>query len=167
MIQNQRQYKVTGGQIAKLQGALAASRRAKGRMHPRVYEAMIAGIEGEIEKLRAQLREFEELQQARVLRLGSAEELGRILIKGRVARGYTQKDLADAVKLKPQQIQKYEATEYRSASLKRVLEVMRALEVDIDTEIHLKPAAPGAKRRRRGGSPARKTSRRRATGASR
>jgi len=158
MIQNQRQYKVTRGQIAKLQDALAASRRARGRMRPRVYQAMIAGIEGEMDKLRAQLREFEELQQAGVLKLGSAEELGQILIKGRVARGYTQKDLADALKVKPQQIQKYEATEYRSASLKRILEVMRALDVDIQTEILLAGKGgstgrhPRAAQRKRGAS---------------
>lgn len=167
MIQNQRQYNVTRGQIAKLEGALEASRRTQGRMDPRIYEAMIAGIESQIEELRQELLAYEELSQAARLYLGSAEDIGPILIKARVARRMTQKDLADAVKLKPQQIQKYEATEYRSASLKRVLDVMRALDVEIQTEIQLRPAAPGAKRRRNARSPARKTSRRRATGASR
>ena len=163
MIQNQRQYKVTRGQIAKLQGALAASRQAEGRMHPRVYEAMITGIEGEIQKLRGQLREFDELQSAAVLRLGSAEEIGPILIKARVARGMTQKDLAEAIKIQPQQIQKYEATEYRSASLKRVLEIMRALDVDIQADVLLtcpRAAAEPTKTRARGG----RAKRRRAAG---
>ena len=163
MIQNQRQYNVTKGQIAKLEGALEASRGAAGRMDPRIYEAMIAGIESQIEELRQQLVAYEELVQAASLHLGSAEEIGPILIKARVARGMTQKDLAEAIKIQPQQIQKYEATEYRSASLKRVLEIMRALDVDIQADVLLtcpRAAAEPTKTRARGG----RAKRRRAAG---
>ena len=48
MILNQRQYRVTKGQISKLNEALNAARSTKEKMAPRVYDAMIAGVESQI-----------------------------------------------------------------------------------------------------------------------
>ena len=137
MIQNRRQYSVTRGQISKLEGALEAACGLRDRMAPRVYEAMVAGIESQIQELRDQLQEYDELERAAVLHLHSAEDLPEILIKARVARGYTQKELANKLRIKPQQIQRYESTGYRGASLGRVLEVMKALELDLKADIPL------------------------------
>lgn len=138
MIQNERQYNVTKGQISKLEGALAVAREKKGRISPRVYEAMVAGLGSQIEDLRRELAEYDRLRRARALHLRSREDLPRVLVQARVARGLTQKDLARKLHLRPQQIQKYEATAYRSASLRRILEVMRALDLDIEATIPLK-----------------------------
>ena len=138
MIQNQRQYNVTKGQVSKLESALRVSREAKAEMDPRIYAAMISGIESQIAELHRELSAYDELKEATSFQLRSAEELGEVLIKARVARGYTQKDLADAIKVKPQQIQRYEATGYRSASLKRIGEVIEALRLDLQAEIPLK-----------------------------
>ena len=140
MIQNERQRYATLVQIERLKGALEASRRAKGKMDDRIYRAMIAGIEGMIEEMRQELREYEELQHAGSLHLGTADELPQVLIKTRIARGYTQEQLAERLGLAPQQIQRYEATGYRSASLKRLLAVMRALDLDFEADIPLRPA---------------------------
>lgn len=138
MIQNQRQYKVTKGQIAKLEGALKASVKLSEKTDPRVYRAMIGGIEWEINRLQQQLHEFEELKETSDLVMHSVEDLPQILVKARIARGYTQKELAERVNIKPQQIQKYEITGYRSASWKRILEVMDKLGLDFEAHVPLK-----------------------------
>lgn len=138
MIQNQRQYNVTKGQISRLRDALAAARRTSEKMDSRVYKAMIAGIESQIRELTEGIQEYEALAKTHSLSLCSVEELPDILIKSRVARGYTQKDLANRVNIKPQLIQKYETTKYRSASWKRILQIMRALGIDFQTVIPLK-----------------------------
>ena len=140
MIQNEREVFATKAQIARLEGALATSRKAEGKMHPKIYRAMIVGIEGMIEEMRQELREYEELQQAASLHMEGAEELPQALIKARIARGYTQEQLAERLGLAPQQIQRYEATQYRSASLKRLLEIMRALDFHLEADIPLRPA---------------------------
>ena len=129
MIQNERQYKVTKGQIAKLDAALKSSRGLSEKMDPRVYQAMIGGIEWEINRLQQQLHDFEELKETSSLYMHSVEDLPQILVKARIARGYTQKELAERLNIKPQQIQMYESTAYRSASWKRILEVLDALDM--------------------------------------
>ena len=137
MIRNQRQYNVTKGQVVKLESALDLSEKTRAKMDRRVHKAMVAGLKSQIQDLQNELEEYEELKQATTFHLSSPDELPQVLIKARVAKGYSQKDLAEKLNLKPQQIQKYEATEYSSASLNRILSVMDALELELDGEVHL------------------------------
>jgi len=52
-------------------------------------------------------------------------------VRARIARGLSQTDLATQLNIKPQQVQRYEATNYMSASLARLIEVAAALDVKI------------------------------------
>jgi DNA-binding XRE family transcriptional regulator len=137
MILNDRQYTVTNAQIARLKAALAASRDRKGKMDSQVYQSMLAGIESQIDELQKDLLQYEKLKTITKFHLTSPKEFGITLIKCRIALGLTQKDLADRMKLKPQQIQKYEETFYASASLKRIIDVTDALGMEIDAELSL------------------------------
>ena len=74
------------------------------------------------------LEEYEALtsnssNQPMVLTLHSLGELPTALIKARIATKLSQKALAERLGLKEQQIQRYEATEYASANLSRIIEV--------------------------------------------
>ena len=141
MIQNKRQYNVTKKQIETLSEALKAALRDKEGMDPRLYEAMVAGLRSQIDDLRQEIREFEELQNASLLHMRSSGDFASVLIRGRVARGLTQNELAKKLNLRPQQIQKYEATQYRGASLKRILDILCALDLDFQADIPLKKPA--------------------------
>jgi HTH-type transcriptional regulator/antitoxin HigA len=70
-------------------------------------------------------------QPAPMLELHSLSELPDLLIKARIARGYTQAELARRLKLKSQQIQRYEATRYRSVNFECLLKIAQALDVDL------------------------------------
>lgn len=94
--------------------------------------------------LRAELVEYERLAQGEVSTFEAATlgELATLLIKARIARGWTQRRLAEALDVAEQQIQRYEATQYRSASLARICDVADALATDITETLHLRdPAA--------------------------
>ena len=64
------------------------------------------------------------------MRLSAVGEIPRMLIKARIAKGLSQKELAERLGLKEQQIQRYEATEYATASLARIREVAAVYEVE-------------------------------------
>ena len=57
--------------------------------------------------------------------------LATLLVKARIARGWTQRRLAEALGVAEQQIQRYESTDYRSASLARICDVADALGVAV------------------------------------
>jgi ribosome-binding protein aMBF1 (putative translation factor) len=87
------------------------------------------------------MREYEALRSGkrRSLALESIEELPKTLIQARIAAGLSQEELAAKLGLKPQQIQRYEATNYQGASLERVNAVVRVLGLKLrrGTELRL------------------------------
>jgi transcriptional regulator with XRE-family HTH domain/Zn-dependent peptidase ImmA (M78 family) len=66
--------------------------------------------------------------------LKSFEEIPKALIRARISLGLSQKDLAERMGLKEQQIQRYEADEYRAASLARVREFISQLNIKISKQ---------------------------------
>jgi len=145
MIKNERQYRITNAQVVKLERALdLLTKGLTGgeHMHPLLQKAQEDALRSQVADLHAQLREYDALRSRKrtVLELASFEELPRALIQARIAAGISQRELGERLGLKEQQIQRYEATEYASASLARVTEVVRALGIKVREDIFL----PGA-----------------------
>jgi ribosome-binding protein aMBF1 (putative translation factor) len=132
VIRNEHQYRVTGGQLKRLDEALTRARAAKPRLEPALHEAVIAGLEAQIAELREEMEEYDSLEGRDILVVDTLEELPQVLIKARIARGWTQEQLARKLKLKAQQIQRYESTEYRTVSLGRLLDVAAALNIELE-----------------------------------
>ena len=63
--------------------------------------------------------------------------LADALIKARIARGWTQADLAALLGVAEQQIQRYEATRYAGASLARLGDITTALNVEVRETVTL------------------------------
>ncbi len=134
MIKNERQYRITKAQAEKFTKALQEFTPAQQRtVHPVLRKAQLAALKSQLADLQRELVEYELLKSGRrkVVVLESFEDLPRTLIQARIARGLNQAELAAKLGLKPQQVQRYEATEYRSVSLERVTEVARVLGVKL------------------------------------
>lgn len=93
----------------------------------------LAAVEGQIADLRAELEDYDALRSsgAEVGTLHSLDDLPRILIRSRIANGLSQKDLADRLGLPEQQVQRYEANDWSTASLERLTKVAHALGVQL------------------------------------
>lgn len=140
MIKNERQYRITKAQAAEFAKALKQlESKPAADLHPKLREAQVAAVQSQYADLEAELREYESLQGQRpaVIEARSLDELPRALIRARIALGLSQKDLADKMGMKEQQVQRYEATEYASASLGRIREVAAALGVRVAENIFL------------------------------
>lgn len=61
-------------------------------------------------------------------------DIGVLLVRTRRAAGVSQRELGERVGVKQQQIARWEASEYRSTGLGRVMEVARALGVPTEAE---------------------------------
>ena len=136
MILNQRQYRVTRAQMNRLEKNLKLSKEKKGEMDERIFNAMIAGIKSQISELKNQIKEYEKIQSAKALNY-SLENLHSVLIRARVARGWTQKKLAKKLNVDAQQIQRYEKSNYSSVSLERAIDIFKALDINLKGRIAL------------------------------
>lgn len=99
----------------------------------------LSALESQLESLKREAAEYEALRAGKVRRqrVESFGELPEALISGRIAAGLTQRQLAERLGLKEQQIQRYEATDYRSASMARVSEVAGALGLKIRADVRM------------------------------
>ena len=132
MIKNERQYRITRAQADRFSQTLDNLRQrpsdAEG-VHPLIAKAQEDALRSQLADLEGELREYESLRAGKfpMDELSVVAELPTVLIKARIAQGLSQKDLAERIGLKEQQIQRYEATDYASASLTRIKEVVSAL----------------------------------------
>jgi ribosome-binding protein aMBF1 (putative translation factor) len=136
MIKNERQYRITKSQIAKFEAALNAV-SARLDVNPRLRKLEDDALRSQLDELRQEVEEYERLRSGRqnVIHLDSFESLPRALVQARIAAGLSQKELAKRLGLKEQQIQRYEATGYASASLTKITEVIEALDIKIACEM--------------------------------
>ncbi len=95
MIKNERQYRITKAQVRRFEDAVAesAGRARTSNISPRLWDAQREAARSQIEELREQVD------------------------RARIAAGMTQEGLGVTPRVKPQQVQRYEATEFASASL--------------------------------------------------
>jgi len=141
MIKNERQYRITKAQAAKFEAALRGinERATQENVNSILVRAEEAALRSQLDDLTTQLAEYDTLRSGAVTHL-SADAFGDLpntLIKARIAAGMSQKDLAQLLGLKEQQIQKYEATNYSSASFDRLNSVVRVLGLTIREEVIL------------------------------
>jgi ribosome-binding protein aMBF1 (putative translation factor) len=146
MIKNERQYRITKAQAEKFARALAhmdEHPEETASVGPRLQLAMKDALTHQLADLREEMEEYEALKsgQQQVFELESFAELPRALIQSRIALGLSQKELAQRLGLKEQQIQRYEASEYAGASVQRLNEVIQALGIQVREEVVL-PSSP-------------------------
>ncbi len=142
MIKNERQYRITKAQADKFEQALArlsATVDAGNQLHPLVQKAQRDALASQFTDLKTELHEYDVLRsgERKILELTSFDQLPRALIQARIALGFSQKTFADKLGIKEQQLQRYEATEYASASIERVKEIINVLGLTIRKDIFL------------------------------
>ena len=144
MIKNERQYRITRAQAGRLRKALQASRnpgmedaeaadlgvvreaRAHyGTVHSLIAKAQEDAMNSQLADLEGELTEYEALKAGGfdLDSLNALADIPKMLIKARIGMGLSQRELAERLGLKEQQIQRYEATDYAQASLTRIREV--------------------------------------------
>ncbi len=138
MIKNERQYRITRAQVERFERTIKELRsrsQTESNVHPLIARAQEDAVSSQLEDLKREMREYESLKTSEfpIDELEVVSGLPLMLIKARIARGMSQRDLAERIGLKEQQIQRYEATDYASASLSRIREIVSGLSGKVDT----------------------------------
>lgn len=130
MIYSDKQHGISSSELAKLKEALDVT-EANPTGEKWIRELEIKGLKSQIAEIEAEIAHYELLKKGEITfsKSYSLDALPSVLIQARIAAGMTQTDLAKAIGLKPQQIQRYEALEYMGASLSRLIEISRVLNV--------------------------------------
>src|SRR3990172_6205213 len=143
MIKNDRQYRITKAAVTKFENGLrqltAEGVQTPPSIDPVIRRAEREALKSQLDDLRSEVRQYEDLVAGKVgiLDVGSLADLPQALVQTRIASGLSQKELADRLGIKEQQIQRYEATDYQQASLARLLEISSALHLNVRKDLLL------------------------------
>lgn len=142
MIKTDKQYQVTKKKLKEFSEALKDIEILEDS-EPLLKKIQIDAIKSQIEDFNKEILEYEALRKGSVsfIRIDNIDNIYEVLIKGRLARGFSQAELASKLKLKEQQIQRYEACNYSTASLPRIIQVATELGVSF-CPIKVKLAEP-------------------------
>ncbi len=129
MIKNDKQYKITKSRLKEFKKGL--KNLSEQEMDPAWRELSEGSIKSQIEDFEKEIHEYELLKQGNVhiVRISRLQDVNEALIKARICKKWTQAELAQHLNMKEQQIQRYEKSNYESASCGRVNEVAAALGV--------------------------------------
>ena len=140
MIKNGHQYQVTKSWVEKFQQAIINlyQNEEKKEKDPTGWKLIIDSYFSQIKNLLDEISEYDYLashNSEKPLILSnnniSFSELGEVLVKVRIAKQITQKELAILVDLSEEKIQEYEQKDYQNARFDTVIEVAEALGIKL------------------------------------
>lgn len=141
MITNEVQRRSTEAHLRQFEDALTnLETKTGGKKRSKLAQLEIDAVRAQADDLRDELEDYDQLRSGAVstFEASSLEELATLLIKARIARSWSQRQLADQLEIAEQQVQRYEATGYRSASLARMCDIATALDVTITERLSLR-----------------------------
>jgi len=142
MIKNERQYKITRAKADEVRVAiseLSTTPRPDG-LSAEMRQLQLEALNGTLGDFEIELADYNALHDATLIEATGIGEFPLALIRSRIARGLTQRELADRLGLAEQAIQRYEAGDYAGASFARLVEIAEALDLTIHYDVRLASA---------------------------
>ena len=163
MIKNETQYRRTKVWVTKFEDALAEFRSTP---HPNMDSGMVKLHEDALinflSELREDVEEYEKMRSGKpmVVVADSFQALAQGLIRARISRGLTHKQLAKLLNVSEQQVQQDEACEYASANVMRLEKIAQAMDVTLKARLSTSasPKGPPVKKASRAPRGTRKSS---------
>jgi DNA-binding Xre family transcriptional regulator len=139
MIANERQYQVTKKKLGELQRLKDSLDRGDGGDEG-FRDLQDQALESQMSDLVDEVAEYEALRSGTTTTIESSSLAGLAdaLIKARIARGWTQAELAERLGVAEQQVQRDEANRYSGAALSRLAEIADALDIEVHETITLR-----------------------------
>lgn len=130
MIKNEKQYKIAKAWLRKFEdGERTLKKLPKSKEQPWLRKAQQRSIKAQVEQLKAEIAEYEGLKNGKIKvpDLQVLYSVPVLLIKKRIANGWTLEQLAERLDMHHQQLQRYESTDYATATLETMQKVAAAL----------------------------------------
>jgi len=142
MIRSEKEYREAVGRIRQEEERLAkqeAELKAMG-LGPAEIKRALDPMRSFHEQLKEEVQSYERLKRGEFDEVLNLRGLGQLLVSLRVARGLTQRQLAERLGVHETQVSRDERNEYHGITLERAARVLDALEVEVHSRIQLAAA---------------------------
>jgi len=142
MIKNEKQLKITKKRLREFELVLNDLNTDYKTNKDLKLKMQIDALKSDTSILKSEVKEFDNLKNGTIktITAKSFHELPEVIIKARIARSMTQKDLALSLGMKEQQIQRYENNNFASVSFSKMEKIVTALGITIEEKVKLNKA---------------------------
>ncbi len=139
MIKNERQYKITRSKTDEVRVAISELESAplSEGLDPGMRALQLEALRGTLGDFESELAAYDALHDATLIEATGMSEFPTAMVQARIARGWTQRQLAEKVGLAEQAIQRYEASDYAGVSFARLVDIADALELTVHYDVRL------------------------------
>jgi ribosome-binding protein aMBF1 (putative translation factor) len=132
MIKNEKQYKISKRKLREL-NLQTEQMGTDTTQHPLRNQLILASLKNAKNQLEDEIGRYESLKQNKeaVLKERFIAELPSVITEYKIAAGLTQKQLSHILGLKEQQLQRYEATGFKSVTFKNLLRFFDRIGLEI------------------------------------
>lgn len=143
MIKTPREYEETQKRLAEAEAFAEAQRAAleQSGLSPKHVALAMSPLLAMRDQLQGELDWFEQARRGDIRPLPSLSRIGLSLIALRIARGLTQRQLAERLGINEAQVSKDERNEYHGVSVERAQRVLEALDGEVTVSVRLQASA--------------------------
>jgi transcriptional regulator with XRE-family HTH domain len=96
-----------------------------------------------LDDMEGEIRRYERIKEGDLSGFKSLRDIGQLLIAARLARDYSQRDLAERLGVHESQVSRDERNEYQGISLERAAQLLEVLSIDVELRPSLRPDSGG------------------------
>ena len=135
MIRNEHEYREAVTRLGKEQGRIEAQKAELEKMglSPADVKRSIDPIESFHLQLQEEVDSYQRLKRGEFDEIWNLQGLGELLISARIARGLTQRQLAEKLGVNESQVSRDERNEYHGVTLDRAARILESLGVELRT----------------------------------
>jgi HTH-type transcriptional regulator/antitoxin HigA len=133
MIKNEKQYKITRNKLTEIQGEIVRIKAGYDEGLPAKERLILISLETMKSQMESEIAEYDFLKKKRAdhLKARRISDLPSVIIEYKIHSGMTQKEFSQKIGMKEQQLQRYEAEDFRSISFKNLLKILQAIGLEI------------------------------------
>ncbi|MCZ2224837.1 MAG: hypothetical protein LC122_14540 [Chitinophagales bacterium] len=135
MIKNEKQYRISKNKLSELNDKLTVlESNTKKTLSQNVVIASMQNIKDELE---AEIKSYEKLKTTKQIQLkeASIEQLPQLITEYKIVNHLSNKEFSKQLELKEQQLQRYEATGFKTVSFDRLISFLEKINLKIKIKI--------------------------------
>lgn len=132
MIKNEKQYKISTKKLKEIDFEIKKV-NSETEQNPLRNKLLLASLENAKNELKTDINAYESLKNTPVdvLKERQIKDLPALLIEYKILSGFTQKEFSEKLGLKEQQLQRYEADNFKGVTFKNLLRFLDAIGLEI------------------------------------
>ena len=137
MIKNDRQYEYTKNKLHEFEQDLKAIRKKYSSDKNKVV-LLSQGYVEHIAQLKVEIEEYEKMKKSplpKVLRAHNPAEISHQLVRLRLARGFTQAELAARIRCKQADVSRLEREDYQGYTIGQLKKIAASLNAEIEIDL--------------------------------